>query len=256
MARITWSDTADGTEYTGTYNDYAPSKKTKRSSFSSKPMEQIVKAGVLTGKIALFGSRSSPAFSDYNQLHRNNLHIFYADPVVPGYDSPPKLFQYDYSVIIDAFEYIPEMMRKANLIKEALVTLKNNNSYTIMMAMTTKMVKELAKRKKYEDTGNGFLITNHSKLNGLVIKGIEAEELITTAYFAGAQSVEIDKDVKTDMTCVRAYPNKKAVKEYSKLFEKAQVSDAPKAAPIRSELSDIIYTGSTYGSTSTSSGSS
>jgi len=210
MARLVWSDDVNSTS---TYTEYQSNRKTKLSAFSSKPMEQIVKAGILTGKIALFGSRSSPAFADYDELHRNNIRTFYSDPVLPGYDSPPKLFQYDYSVIIDALEYIPEMMGKANLIKEALATLNRLDAYTIMIAMTPKMVKELAKRKKYEDTGNGFLITNHSKLDGLIIKGIESEELITIAYFAGAKTVEVDKNVETDMTCVRAYPRKVVKKQ-------------------------------------------
>ena len=38
------------------------------------------------------------------------------------------------------------------------------------------------------------------------MKGVEAEELIMIAHFAGAQAGEIDRNVKTDMVCVRAYP--------------------------------------------------
>ena len=134
--------------YTGTYYDYGPIKKSRSSNFKSKAMEQIVKAGVITGKVALFGSRSSPVFGDYDTLHQNNIRVYYSDPVVNGYDGPPKLFQYDYAVIIDAFEYIPELMGKANLIKEAIATLRSKNAYIIMMARTIEAVNKLAEDKK------------------------------------------------------------------------------------------------------------
>lgn len=209
MAIMSWDmDTSSSTStaYIGGYtNEYATTKKPRSSKFKSKAMEQLVSSGVVTGKIALFGSRSSPAFSDYDALHRNDIRVYYSDPVVSGYDGPPKLFQYDYAVIIDAFEYIPELMGKANLIKEALATLRSKNAYIIMMARTIEMVNELAKDKKYKAVGDRFLITN-SALEGFTMKGVEAEELIMIAHFAGANAGEIDRNVKTDMVCVRAYP--------------------------------------------------
>ena len=202
--------TSTSATYTGRYADtcceYVPTKKSSSAGFKSKIMEQLVKSGVITGRIALFGSRSSPAFGDYNALYRSNIHVYYSDPVVNGYDSPPKLFQYDYAVIIDAFEYIPEIMGKANLIKEALATLNSNAAYIIMIAKTPEVVNELAKRKKYKAIGGRFLITNNGTLKGLTMKGVEAEELITIAHFAGAKASEIDRNVKTDVVCVRAYP--------------------------------------------------
>jgi len=193
-------------KYTDTYCDYSPTKKPRSSNFKSKGMEQLVRSGVITGGVALFGSRSSPAFNDYDVLHRNNIRVYYSDPVVGGYDAPPRLFRYDYAVIIDAFEYIPELMGKANIIKEALTTLRSKDAYIIMMARTVEMVNKLAEDKKYKIVGDRFLITNNSALKGFTMKGVEAEELIMTAHFAGAQAGEIDKNVKTDMVCVRAYP--------------------------------------------------
>jgi hypothetical protein len=194
-------------KYTDTYRDYVPTKKPKSSNFKSKAMEQLAKSGVITGKVALFGSRGSPAFNDYDALYQNNIRVYYSDPVVNGYDGPPKLFQYDYAVIIDAFEYIPELMGKANLIKEALTTLQSKNAYIIMMARTIEMVNKLAKDKKYKAVDDRFLITNNNALKGLTMKGVEAEELIMIAHFAGANAGEIDRNVKTDMVCVRAYPS-------------------------------------------------
>ena len=216
MAKLWDIDTSNSTSvtyagsatYAGEYTvEYAPTKKSGSPKFKSKAIEQLVKAGVVTGKVALFGSRSSPAFHDYDALHRNNISIYYSDPVISGYDVPPKLFQYDYAVIVDAFEYIPELMAKANLIKEALATLRTKNSYIIMMARTTEMVNKLAKDKKYKAVGDRFLIANNNALEGFTMKGVEAEELIMIAHFAGANAGEIDRNVKTDMVCVRAYPS-------------------------------------------------
>ena len=210
----TWSlDTSSGTatnyhidEYTIYHGEEMKPSRPKQSKFNSKPMEQIVNAGIMKGKISLFGNRTSPSFSDYDHLRRSGIAPYYADPVLSGYDAPPKLFIYDYSVIIDAFEYIPELMARANLIKEALSTLTNSDRFIIMMAMTTQMVNELAKKEKYEEVGDKFLITCNGGLKGLTIQGVEAEELILAAHFAGGQAAEIDKNIETDMVCVRAYP--------------------------------------------------
>ena len=72
-------------------------------------------------------------------------------------------------------------------------------------------------KNKYEKTEGGFLLPKNAEFGSLVMNGIDAEELIVTAHFAGARLAEIDRDVKTDLTCVRAYPdNKKQNKKQKK----------------------------------------
>lgn len=200
------------TDY-GVYTNYGdtgqPSNRIeKKSTFHSKPLEQIVNAGVLKDNIVIFSHYKSPACKDNTMLYHTNIGAFYTDPI-KKHQQAARADAYRYAVIIDALEYIPGMMAKANLIKEALVTLsrKYTQSYVIIIAKTPEMVNEFAKGNKYEETKSGFLIPKPAPFAGLYMKGIDAEELIVTAHFAGARLAEIDKDVKTDLTCIRVYPN-------------------------------------------------
>lgn len=181
------------------------SKSKSKGVFNSEAMGQIVKAGVLKGSIAIFGHQKSPVFKDHDRLYHRGINVFYTDPIGPGYDDPPNLNAYDLAVIIDALEYIPEMMARANLIKGALVTV-SRMAHVIMMVKTPGMVKKFAEKHKYEKTDSGFIIPKGLPLSGLYMNGIDAEELIVTANFAGAGLAEIYSDIKTDMTCVRAWP--------------------------------------------------
>ena len=220
------TDTSSTTYYAEpAYMDYGGREKPKaevgrsKSLYYSKPMEQIANADVLRGRVVIFGHSKSPAFKDHSVLRHKGMNIFYTDPIESGHDTPPNISYYNYAVIIDALEYIPEMMARANLIKEALVTLspKDSNACVIMIAKTLKMVNEFAEKNKYEKTEGGFLLPKNAEFGNLVMNGIDAEELIVTAHFAGARLAEIDRDVKTDLTCVRAYPdNKKQNKKQKK----------------------------------------
>ena len=202
--------------YTATYSDikmdFSSAPKQKHN-YSYKPMKQIIAANILKGSVVIFANHTSLALEDSRALANTGIRASYVDPILSGYNNPAALSAYNYAVIIDVLEYLPVMMARANVIKEALLTLKRNshdiydsNACIIMMTKTPNMVDKLAKKEKYESIEDGFLIKSKSKLNGFTIKGIDAEELIETAYFAGARMAEVYKDVKTDMICIRAYP--------------------------------------------------
>lgn len=194
------------------------SKSKSKSIFNSEAMGQIVKAGVLKGATVIFGHRRSPVFEDRIELRSRGINAFYTDPIEAEYDVPPSINAYNFAVIIDALEYIPEIMARANLIKEALVTLslKYSKSHVVMMVKTPKMVNKFAKKYKYKKTDNGFLIPNNLPLGGMYMNGIDAEELIVTANFAGAYLAEINSDIETYMTCVRAYPKENKLNKKQK----------------------------------------
>jgi hypothetical protein len=195
------------------------SKPRPKGTFYSKAMEQLVKAGVLKGAVVIFSDRRLPVFKDRDELRNRGIITYYTDAITPGYDAPPSLGSYGAAVIIDALEYIPEMMARANLIKEALATLSlthDNGAHVTMIVKTPEMVAKFAKEYKYEKTDSGFLIPDDHELGGLYMNGIDAEELIITANFAGAHISEIHSDVETDMACVRAYPKSKQSKKQKK----------------------------------------
>lgn len=213
------ADTSSTTYYTGSSSfteiyGAKPEPESKSESkivFNSEALGQIVKSGALKGATVIFGQRKSPVFEDRDALYKKGINIFYADVITPEYGEPPSINAYSFAVIIDILEYIPEMMARANLIKEALSTLAHSHSKSrvIMMVKTPEMVNKFAEKHKYEKTDGGFLIPKSLPLGGMCMNGIDAEELIVTANFAGAYLSEIDSDIETDMTCVRSFPKEK-----------------------------------------------
>lgn len=186
-------------------------KKPTKLKYSSEPLGKIVSAGIIGGNVSMFAYRGSPIFRDTGTLSRTGIIPYCNDPVTPGYDAPTKLFSYNFSIIIDALEYIQGKMAKANLIKEALATLKPSLGLSVPFVMiltkTRKMVEELAKSSGYEEVKDGFLITDGPFI-GLVIQGLDVEDLMSIAHFVGAKYVVEDASVKTDLTCVKVYLNK------------------------------------------------
>lgn len=216
------SGTSTSNYYNTTYSDsYAYVKPTYKSreklhgkeptklKYHSEPLGKIVSANVIAGNVSVFVHRGSPVLKDTNQLNRSGINPYYDDPVTPGYDTPAKLFTYNFSVIIDALEYMQGKMAKANLIKESLATLKGGpwNPFVLILTRTRKMVEELAKNSKYEEAKDGFLITD-GPFEGMVIQGLDVEDLLNIAYFARAGHAAEDTAIKTDLTCVRVYLNK------------------------------------------------
>jgi hypothetical protein len=215
----TWGNsygTSATTEYfTADVVDYNSKPKKKERSgwmFHSKTFEKISKIKELKGTIAVFAFRKSPAFNDRAGLEYRGISTYYNDPVVLGYDSPTKLAFYNFAIIIDALEYMPNKMSRANLIKEALATLKprSKNPYLLVLAKTPKMVEELVKSNGYKETDNGFLIPEKKgeRFGGLTIQGLDVDNLIDMAYFAGAEYIEEDILIETDLACIRIYLHK------------------------------------------------
>jgi hypothetical protein len=208
-----WSDSG-GTSATTSYTtdtgciSSEPVESTKLK-YHSEPLGKIISAGIIAGKISMFAHRGSPAFKDTDKLNHSGISPYYADPVIPGYDRPTKLFTYNFSIVIDALEYIQGKMAKANLIKEALATLKDGswNPFVLVLAKTRKTIEELAKDNKYEEVKDGFLITD-GPFNETVIQGLDVEDLLDIAHFARAKYAAEDTTIKTDLTCVRIYLNK------------------------------------------------
>ena len=208
------SSTSTSNNYYTTYFEKEPmelkySPDPSKLKYHSEPLGKIVSASVIAGNVSVFAHRGSPVLKDTNQLNRSGINPYYNDPVTPGYDAPTRLFTYNFSVIIDALEYMQGKMAKANLIKESLATLKGGpwNPFVLILTRTRKMVEELAKNSKYEEAKDGFLITD-GPFEGMVIQGLDVEDLLNIAYFARAGHAAEDTAIKTDLTCVRVYLNK------------------------------------------------
>lgn len=191
-------------------DDHLYIRKEKMSDwkFNSKPLEKISKIEGFEGNVALFAYRKSLAFKDKMGLEFKGMSTYLNDPVVLGYDAPTKLASYNFAIVIDALEYIQGKMTRANVIKEAMATLnpESYNPYVLVLTKTPEMVKELAKNSKYEKVDGGFLIPDNDKnFGGLVIQGLDADDLIDIAYFAGAKYIQEDILLETDLACIRIY---------------------------------------------------
>jgi hypothetical protein len=201
--------------HTGKYyigKDQKPkNKKSKKSEYCSEPLSKIVTAGIISGHIAMFAHRGSPVFKDAITLKYSGILAYFNDPVIPEpeYARPTELSMYNFSVIIDALEYMPGKMAKANLIKESISVLKSgsDNPYVIVLTKTRKMIEDMAKNNKYEELKDGFFITD-GPFKKSIIQGLDTEDILELAHFAGAKYIEEDTIVKTDLTCVKIYLHK------------------------------------------------
>jgi hypothetical protein len=185
------------------------SKMATRDMFKSNVLRCILGIDLVKNSLAIFAHRNSPVFSDSRILVEcYGLHTYYNDPIFKGYDSPTELASYNYALITDALEYLPNMMSKANLIKEALATLRpsNEGGRVVIAAKTPKMVASMAKKEKYEKLDDGFIISEASKeasLRGYHIEGLEVEDLVELAFFAGANDIVTDPIAGMEESCVR-----------------------------------------------------
>ena len=188
-------------------------KLTKKTSKKERPsnsghrlsyLDEIVVNGRMFGNISVFAHQKSPVSGKYNTLGRHNISAYFNDPIEPWKHEPTCLLAYDFSVIVDALEYIPGKMAKANLLKESLCTLKSGSSkpHVTILAKTRKAVKRVAKSNKYEELENGFFIPD-GPFKGLTIQGLDAEDIWELAYFAGAKYMKEDTVSDKDLICVR-----------------------------------------------------
>jgi len=226
-----YSGTSSSTYYSGTSSStaYAYSmymdvnKATKDKSkpsrkFNSKILEKIMMANMLGGNVSIFADRKSPAFKDQAMLgNEYGLDTYYNDPVTKGFDAPTSLRSYSHSLIIDALEYMPSVMVRANTIKEALATLarRGGDPHVLVVAKSKKEVHKLANDRGYEAAGEGFLIPLKSKygnelFGGHVIRGLDVNDLVEAAHFAGVTSINTDQIININESLIRIYLNEQA----------------------------------------------
>lgn len=184
-----------------------------RWNFHSPTIEEVVKSRIMERNVAIYAYRRSDVYRDRTGFEYSNIRTYYDDPIQKGYDAPVSLGSYDFSLIIDALEYMPSMMSRANLIKEAMAALKPSPNYresgVIIFSKTPEMVSKLAKTEGYEESEDGLLIKKRANnFFGLTLRGLSVDDLIKTAYFAGASYIEEIKSLETDRACIGVYLNK------------------------------------------------
>jgi hypothetical protein len=200
------STSTANTYYIETESIISPRPSRSKWEFNSKPLGAIVKAKILAGKVAIFAHRNSPCYKDTTGLECYSIQTYYNDPIMIGFDEPTRLICYDFAIILDALEYIPDRMSKANVIKEALSVLNpdRSNPKVIILSKTPEMIEKIAEEDGYEKVDAGFLINKKSgKFCNLIARGLSVDELIDIAHFAGAQYIEEDKSIETDLACIR-----------------------------------------------------
>jgi hypothetical protein len=196
-------DTTSTTQsYSESFAPVIPKNKVEKNApdhkFYSKTLEKIATSNIISGEVAIFAHKKSLVFKDRNKLAYFNISANYNDPISSKMVLSTPLAYCGYSIIIDAFEYLPNMMDKANLLKEALSVLNPNasNPFVLILIKTPEMVEKLIKDKKYEE------------FNESDIKGLSVEDVVDIAYFARVNHIEKDTKLETDITCVRAYLNR------------------------------------------------
>jgi len=120
--------------------------------------------------IAVFTKYRSNLEMDLNESTLALIHFIYlTHPIITEpQTSAVELFSYDLAIVSDVLEYMPSTMAKANVIKEALTTLKQkNSSYLIITAKSEEMVKK----------------------SGDIDKALSIDDLISLALYAGANKV-------------------------------------------------------------------
>lgn len=220
--------TSSYTYYTGTadymvgFNDVQPTLKKKKSKgkenkldmIKSIPLRYIMEMGILTGNISVFSYRDSPVFRDAaNIMGKFGISTYCNDPVIKGYDRPTNAGSYNYSLIIDALEYMPGTLTRANLVKEAFYTLSLNVQHPsiIIVAKSPKMVNNMAERGNYKKLDDGFLIPEDVDDKwlpaGRPIEGLTVDDLTKLAVLAGSVRVEEVLLEGTEESCIRAFLN-------------------------------------------------
>lgn len=180
--------------------------------FHSKDMEAILRSGVIKklGAVAVFAHRNSPAYSDRPGLDSYRVSHYYDDPIQGGYDNPVSMGAYNNAIVIDALEFMPSVMVRANLIKEALCVLDRKStpsSSAIILAVTSKIVGELAKKDSCKKIDDDVVLINDkfNAFNGLKVFGLTQEDLIEAALISGAKYIDENPPIETDRSCIRIY---------------------------------------------------
>jgi hypothetical protein len=159
--------------------------------FNSKLMEAVLESGFIKGGLLLVTYFKSKAAKDRRYLENLGVPVFLFDATSRRHFEEPMINRYNTAFISGMLELIPGTMNKANLIKEALVSLKNARSSCIIVAFKNREVME----KRAEDKGwkkeNGRFLPHCEDMDGkqLTICGIDKNEVTDLLGFAGAKSI-------------------------------------------------------------------
>lgn len=160
--------------------------------FNSKLLEAIVNAKLLYGYLLLMAPYKSKAANDRRTLEYYEISSYLFDFNSREHFDNPALGNYNRALLLGILELIPGKMRKANALKEALVSLKNGdvNSAAIAAFKTKETVEKKADELGWNKEGNRF-ISPYKDMDSrkLTIRGIEKSEIIDLFGFAGAKSI-------------------------------------------------------------------
>ncbi len=150
-------------------------------------LSTLVKKKIIFGHTLVFAPQKSPCLSNLMLIAMSDkIKVQVFDPLLPYPDGKgPHIEEYDFVIVADLLERLPDMMSRASLIKEALVSLRTDGShaYVILAARNKRAVEEMDKKEK-------------DKLK--MIEGIEEDELESMAIFAGAKSTWSIKELEEE----------------------------------------------------------
>jgi len=117
---------------------------------------------------AFFIKHKSDLEKDLSKSFPYYAHVIHPIKTEPQYGQA-NLFSYDLAVISDVLEYMPSTMARANIIKEALTSLKQEKtSYLIITAIPEEDV------EKFKD----------------IVSALSEDDLISLASYAGADKIQ------------------------------------------------------------------
>ncbi len=160
--------------------------KTKEKIKKRSLLTILISKKLISGCTLVFAPQKSLCVADIMSMtiaSKIDLQIF--DPLSPYRDKEPHIEGYDFVVIADLLERLPDMMSKANIVKEALISLRTDSSRAcvILAARNRQTIEEMGQEEK-------------DKLK--MIQGIDADELESIATFAGSKSVWNIKELKEE----------------------------------------------------------
>lgn len=174
--------------------DKIKSKESQRSDIGTA----LAKSEYIRGHISAITLKTSPLAKDafiISFVSSNNIQMQIYDPTDPPYgeSTKPIIGACDYSIVAYILEHITNTMDRANIIKTALLSLREEKSYphVIIATYTRDCAEKMIKSKEK-------------------VQGIDQEELEMLAIYAGANSVWKSEHIEVEgMTCVAASFKKK-----------------------------------------------
>ncbi len=151
--------------------------------------------------MVLMTYHKSKMAADYHALVSRGILTYLFDPVNRKFNEMPAMRNFNHVIVVQALEYLPTMMEKANLLKEALVCLRTDRKLPMVLAITRsrESIEKIAEEKKWKKEGDRYITPLKNQDGGkMSILGINEEELIILFRFAGAASVWVPDDLKDE----------------------------------------------------------